>query len=619
MTLISPGYFWFASLIGVVLLLYVLRMKRKEHIVSSTLLWQAALRDLQANAPWQKLRSSLLMWLQVLFLVLAVLALVRPAIRVFATGGQTIAIVLDASGSMGATDVRPSRFDQARNEAGRLIGALSTGDQATLIAAGAQTRVFAPLTSDKAFLKRALGNATIQDTACNLREAIVLAGSLLRGKQNPQIYVLSDGAVAPITDLALDKANLQFIRIGQGNNNLAITAMDVRRNYSGSNAPQVFATVQNYSDKPQTVNVELYHDNDLVAVRPLNVPAGDQSSQLFEDLNFQEGLFSVRFDTPDDLKTDNVAYATLAPAHTIRVLLVSEGNAFLERFLGINTNIETVKCTEAGLAEATKGHEYDVVICDNLAPAGLPAANQLVFNTVTSLTPVTKVGVVQQPSVADWDHRHPVARYAAWNDIKFVEAMAVQLQPWGKAVVESERTPLVVAGERSGRRVVWCGFDLRDTDFVLRVAFPIFLTNTLNWLTEKRGLGEAEGAALRAGEPVPLAVPVGVQEVSVTGPDRRTHKVTFGGTAPVFDGADRVGVYTATAGWGKDTWKQQFAVNLLNKTESNLKPQNALQVGSGPPVTAERRARSNYELWGYVALAGLLLLSVEWWVYHRGV
>jgi hypothetical protein len=58
MNLISPQNFSFAGLIGIIVLLYVLRLKRREHVVSSTMLWQSALRDLQANSPWQKLRSS---------------------------------------------------------------------------------------------------------------------------------------------------------------------------------------------------------------------------------------------------------------------------------------------------------------------------------------------------------------------------------------------------------------------------------------------------------------------------------------------------------------------------------------------------------------------------------
>ena len=169
MNFISPQNLLFLPLIGIVILLYVLRLKRKERVISSTLLWQTALRDLQANAPWQKLRSSLLMWLQILFLVVAILALIRPAIKVLAGGGQSIAIIMDSSASMAATDVAPSRLGFAKSEASRLINALSSGDEAMLISAGAQTRVLTPLTTAKNQIKSALNKAKTTDTNCNLR------------------------------------------------------------------------------------------------------------------------------------------------------------------------------------------------------------------------------------------------------------------------------------------------------------------------------------------------------------------------------------------------------------------------------------------------------------------
>ncbi|MDQ3815631.1 MAG: BatA and WFA domain-containing protein [Armatimonadota bacterium] len=627
MNIIAPLNFLFAGLIGVVLLMYILRLKRKERVVSSTLLWQSALRDLQANAPWQRLRSSLLMWLQIAFLALAVLALVRPSIKVLAAGGQTAAIIIDASASMAATDVRPSRFEKARAEAERLVNALSSGDQATIITAAAQTRVLAAPTADKNVLKRALARASTQDTTCNLREAIVLASSLLRKKNNPQIYVLSDGAVPPLTDLRLDKIGLQFVRIGQGNDNLAVTAMDVRRDYSGSAKSQVFATVRNFTPKEKAVNLELSHDGDLVAVRPITVPAYDpnnpnsgQQSQLFDDLNFQQGVFSVRFDLADDLKSDNVAYATLEPPRAMKVLLLTNGNVFLERALNLEPSVEVYPTAPADFATARAGGDFDVIVCDGEAPANLPGANQLVFGAITELSPVTKIGVVAQPSVADWERKHPVTRFTSWNDLIFRQATAVQLKPWGQSIVEAERTPLVVAGERGGRRIVWCGFNVNDSLFPLRIAFPIFITNTLHWLTAPRGAAAAaEGAPRRPGEIVPLNVPAGVQQITVTGPGRSTRRIPVSATPVLYDGADKVGVYTATGQASKNQWRQTFAVSLLNKAESDLEPRDALQVTEGKKVVAESRGRANRELWGYLALLALGLLGLEWWVYHRGV
>ena len=419
-SLISPLNLLFAGLLGAIVLLYMLRLKRRERVVPSNLLWQSAIRDLQANAPWQRLRSSLLMWLQLAFLVLAVLALARPAIKVLASGGQTVAIILDGSASMGATDVAPSRFDNARARADKLINGLASSDSGTVLLAGARTRVLAPLTAEKNALKRAVDNADNSDTRSDLRESIVLAASLLRDKKNPQIYVFSDGAAPILQDLDVGKVGLQFVKIGSSNDNLALTAMDARRAYGGAQnagAAQVFATVTNYGDAPKKIDLELSRDGNLITVRPMTVPAATTkngarvpgvASELFDDLKYDSGLFSARFDGKDALASDNVAWANLDPPRPLSVLLVGD-NLFLERALNIDPNVKLF------VGAPPPGRAFDVVVCDGNVPPNLPDANQLLFNCFTPLAPVEKIGIAQQPSVADYDRQNPVTRYAPWK------------------------------------------------------------------------------------------------------------------------------------------------------------------------------------------------------------
>ena len=623
MSLISPLNLLFAGLLGAIVLLYMLRLKRRERVVPSNLLWQSAIRDLQANAPWQRLRSSLLMWLQLAFLALAVFALARPAIKIFSAGGQTVAIVLDGSASMGATDVAPSRFDDARSRAAKLVNGLSSGDAGTVLLAGARTRVLAPLTAEKNTLKNAVSRADNGDTTSDLREAIVLAASLLRDKKNPQIYVFSDGATSTLQDLDVGKVGLQFVKIGSGSDNLAITALDARRGYGGSDstAAQVFATVSNYGDAPRKIDLELSRDGNLLTVRPMTIPAAQtkngarvpgQASELFDDLRFDSGLFGAKFEAKDSLAADNVAWANLDPPRPISVLFAGD-NLFLERALNLDPSVKLF------VGAPPPGRAFDVVVCDGNVPPNLPDTNQFIFNAFTPLAPVEKIGVAQQPSVADYDRGNPVTRFAPWNDLRFVQSLAVKVKPWGKAVVEAERTPLVVVGEKSGKRVVWVGFDLRDSqDFPLRVAFPIFIVNSLRWLTAPRGLdAQNEGAPLRTGGAVPLYAPAKASEIAITGPDnfKTTIPHRSDGATVLFDGASKVGQYLASSG----NWKQGFAVSLLDKSESDITPRDALKIGEQKTVAAENSARANKELWGYIILAALALLGLEWWVFHRGV
>jgi hypothetical protein len=163
---------------------------------------------------------------------------------------------------------------------------------------------------------------------------------------------------------------------------------------------------------------------------------------------------------------------------------------------------------------------------------------------------------------------------------------------------------------------VWCGFDVRETDLPLRVAFPIFINSSLQWLTAKRGTSGESGAPTRAGDVVALSPPANETEIGITRPDGSTLRVPLQTNPLLFSGTTEVGIYKASAG---KNWNQQFGVSLLSKTESDLTPRDAIPVGDGKPIQSESRARANKELWAYLALVALALLGIEWWVYHRGV
>ena len=116
---------------------------------------------------------------------------------------------------------------------------------------------------------------------------------------------------------------------------------------------------------------------------------------------------------------------------------------------------------------------------------------------------------------------------------------------------------------------------------------------------------------------MPLLVPATATTVTITGPDKSVTHLTVpeAHEALVFDGADQVGLYNAEAG----NWKQTFAVSMLSKSESDLQPRDALKMGDKSSFVAQNRAKANRELWGYLITAALMVLIVEWWVYHRGV
>src|SRR5437763_17205005 len=91
-------------LLGVILALYLLKLRRPMAPVASLHLWESLTRDREANSLWQRLRVSLLLLLQLVALAILILALARPWVATSEAVGQHAIIVIDVSASMGAAD-----------------------------------------------------------------------------------------------------------------------------------------------------------------------------------------------------------------------------------------------------------------------------------------------------------------------------------------------------------------------------------------------------------------------------------------------------------------------------------------------------------------------------------
>src|SRR6185295_3072715 len=109
-----------------IVLLYILRQKRPDLPIPSTILWSKALADMRASTPFQRLRRNLLLLLQLLILAALVITLMRPVIHAQAAQTEAGVIVIDATASMQTRDGAgeaggESRLDRAKDEAKKLV------------------------------------------------------------------------------------------------------------------------------------------------------------------------------------------------------------------------------------------------------------------------------------------------------------------------------------------------------------------------------------------------------------------------------------------------------------------------------------------------------------------
>jgi Ca-activated chloride channel family protein len=624
MHFLAPAAFALAALLPIIVAMYLLKLRRTEQVVSSTYLWQRMVRDMEANAPWQRLRRNLLLVLQLLFLALLVVTLARPFAWAEGQAGQATILVLDTSASMSASDVAPTRLEAAKVRARQIADGLPEDARVTVIAAGQQARVLLSSSLDRRQVHLAIDSVRAGVGGSDLEAALALASAVAARQPDTEIVVFSDGRV-DLGRVAV-KGRVRYLPMGLSGENQAISALSVRA-MPGGQYLAAFVQVANYGQSDAQRRLGLYADGELVNAYDLEIPAKQQRAVVADDLPPSVEIVEARFLGPDVLALDDRAWAVYRAGDRASAVLISEGNRFLETALRLMPSLEVtaVRPAEVGQAAEEDGVELtqtlartELVVLDGDVPlsATLSSGSLLYIAPPRSTAFFSVTGRVDAPMPRVVDPTDPLVAHTALGEVSVLEAARLSLPSWARAVlvgdVEGESVPLLLVGQLAGRRIAVLAFDLRRSDLPLQVAFPLLFANLVDWLLPEQGASVPE--QVRPGAPVSLSLAPEVEGVSVRTPGGDTMRLWPVGGRVVFADTNELGIYELA--WGEE--RTRFAVSLLSARESDILPADELAVpGVGAEVSEDQATRARQEWWRPIAYAGLAVLLVEWACYHR--
>lgn len=594
----SGALAWLLPLVGIVVLLYLLKMRRRDVRVPATFLWPARTDEVRANSLFQKLRFSWLMVLQILALCLVVVALARPQVRQKGLAGEVTVIVLDTSASMSATDVRPSRFDEAKRVARETILSAKPTDRLALIEAGPTPRVVFPLSSDPAKQTLALDGVKPTDAEADTGEALRLASALVGGIDGARIVLLSDGDFDKVANFSRGKAALVYHAIGAFDDNLAISALGTTETPAGR---QLYVGVRNTGTKPMEGAISLYADGHVLDSERMAAAPGKTWGRTLPAPSGAK-VFEAKLDAPDVLKADNYAVTIADPGASLRVLLVSAGNPFLERALALDPR---VTLDRAATLPNDLGDKYDIVVFDGVPEQPVKARGVLALGVPGPSSPVVANGTAKGPTFVSAEKK-PLLDGVDLSGVFIDNQQVVRPKAQGEVLAQSSKGPLVVTAQSPAQRQIFLAFSPLQSDFPLQVAFPIFVGNALTFLG-----GEASSnlLAIKAGQSfsIPSRGPV-----TLKSPDGHTTRISPTGGAAIVRDVRTVGVYHLTA----DGKTKTIYATLRSDRESDIAPVRTLALGGGEVKATPGLARFA-DFWRPLALVCLLVLAGEWWLYAR--
>ena len=646
-----------AAIPPAIILLYFLKLKRRPIEVPSTYLWLKSIEDLHVNSIWQRLRNNLLLYLQLLLLLLAVLALLRPSFQGRKLLGNRSIFLVDTSASMQATDVGRSRLDEAKARVHDLIDDMQTGDVAMIISFADTAKVEQPFTDDRRRLRQVLDAIVPTERPTALAEALRVASGLANPgrsgeKENPadvpvsdampaDLYVFSDGRFGAVGGFSLGNLNPVFVPIGQADAaNVAVAAFATKRGDMPQGQLQAFGRIANYGPAEVTVLVELLLNGKSIDADRQTIPAGDGRGVTFDLEDLESGVLQLQITEKDSLAVDNQAWTIINPPRHANVLLVTPGNGPLERVVQTKlvaeiarAQIERPDFLKTPKYQQLSGGGYDLIIFDRCKPERMPQCNTFFIGELPPETGWKAKEAFNVPRIIDVDKGHPLMDWLDLGDVHILTGTPLVPPSGGKVLVDADGGPMLAIAPRETYEDAVLGFALVDTrpgkdgkpgtfentnwHVAPAMSFPAFIVNLVDYLGGGLKAKAQEGG--RPGKPVPLEAPRGKEVLEIRTPAGEKIAAPTGSTGvATFTATEQQGVYEVLSG-GKPL--SRFAVNLFDAEESRIAIEENPKLKIGYVDVEARRDwhTARKDLWKLLLLGGLAVLGLEWYIYNRRV
>ncbi|MBR5421592.1 MAG: VWA domain-containing protein [Lachnospiraceae bacterium] len=598
--------FWplvFLAGIPAIIILYILKPRGKDMEISSNLLWRRLFKNRQSKTFFEKFRSEILMFLQILTLLLFMLALMAPFVMLSTKNGGSTTIIIDATLSMqhqmpgGGTRLEAAQKEAVDyiNSAGGELSVISTADMANILIANS---------TDRTKLKELVRSITSSDREGNMQEAYRLAATL----ESDHVVILTDGDGSASAAEYAESLKADVIDVGEAVSDLSLDYISL-----SSDSREAALRFTNYSEGTAEFEVTLYNaDGSILTMQSCTAEAGKSSSVLFSDVEptgayVRAVISAIRFSNgdSDSLAVDDSACALTRRAGVAKGILVGNGNTFIERaYMAVCGESLTRTATDSAV---TSGG-YNVVIYDaGFVPQGAKSGRDT-GDREDAAAKINHLRFENSGGAGSLDHvlvnvkESPMTEGLKEFTLGSNSVVYYDLPEWAESFMEADGKCVGYYGSDGMHKEVVVGFDIRETDFPVKAEFPVFMAGALSYLSD---LNILANDVYDAGEALLL------NPSAEFTPDQLmvTDALQPGEPAPLLSlNTDHAGIYRVSAG----EREEYFCIRpSLAGRDGRLKTEDIKGSGNYKQTLA-RKSLSNALL-----VAAILMLILEWFIFVK--
>ena len=593
-----------------IILIHSLKPKPKPLRVSNLFLWKKALKDKKDGIQFLKVNINLPLLFQILFIIMAALALINPIWIYESDIKGNVVIVIDSSASMNTRTANGTRFEVAKNKVSLLLNDISDVNKVMVIEASHKPVLLQNFTSDLTNIKTMVSDLQPTEIPGNLMASVYFGLSLMNYERGDQMIVYTDAAGQNTEELLSLNSAIKLEIIKGGDSNIGITKFNFRPDIELNEQYEMILEVQNFNKRPAICPVNVFLNAQNIYSKTIGLKAREKKLLIFP---FQgtEGIIEASLAINDDFHVDNKAFAVIEKSKKIKVLLVGLENYFLQRLLETKANIklEIVSTIDPAFLKARQ-KDFDIIILDRTISPEIKSGNIISIQSPIANLPFHLDQIETTPMIQDWDREHPILKHVNLSSLKIAEFYQIRDNEDLIPIVTSDQSGLIFAYQTPKLKVIFFSFDLLKSDLPLKVGFPIMVDNIIKWLSP-RSISR-ENLIFQTGEPIPINLMTSAAQFLIRDAEETLHTIRSEKTKYLFNGTKKVGIYHIIDG----NQETRFAVNLSDAVESNIHSTDTFiekdENGKGTdPFEVE------FYFWILLVLISVIFLILEWYFWYK--